>query len=97
VRLACTARRPFAIYREELPAYLESLHAPSDWLDTALAQKIPGASNAVAESNLKTKQLAVVRSNHERIVHAVKADLNPPYLVDPSTVSAEDYVNPTLG
>jgi hypothetical protein len=86
-----------AIYREELPAYLESRNAPSDWLDTALAQKIPGAADAVAESKLKAKQLAAVRSNHDRIVHAVKADVDPPYLVDPSTVSAEDYVNPTLG
>lgn len=86
-----------AVLREELPSYLESRQAPSDWLDTALAQKIPGAADAVAESNLKAKQLAAVRSNHDRIVHAVKADVDPPYLVDPSTVSAEDYVNPTLG
>lgn len=86
-----------AIYGEELPAYLESRQAPSDWLDAALAQKIPGAADAAAESKLKQKQLAVVRSNHDRLVHAVKADVDPPYLVDPSTVSADDYVNPTLG
>jgi hypothetical protein len=86
-----------AIYREELPAYLESRQAPSDWLDTALARKIPGAADAVAASKLKAKQLAAVRSNHDRTVHAVKADVDPPYLVDPSTVSAEDYVNSTLG
>jgi hypothetical protein len=86
-----------AVLREELPSYLDSRSAPSDWLDTALAQKIPGAADAVAESKLKAKQLAVVRSNHDRLVHAVKADMEAPYLVDPSTVSAEDYVNPTLG
>jgi hypothetical protein len=82
-----------AIYREELPLYLAARQAPSDWLDVALAQRIPGAADAAAESRLKAKQLAVVRDNHERLVHAVKADVAPPYLVDPSRVDGSEYVN----
>jgi hypothetical protein len=83
-----------AVLREELPSYLESRSAPSDWLDSALAQRIPGAADAAAESRLKQKQLAVVRDNHERILHTVKADVAPPYLVDPSRVDGSEYVNP---
>jgi hypothetical protein len=73
---------------------LESRAAPSDWLNTALARRIPGAADAAAESRLKAKQLAVVRDNHERLLHAVKADVEPPYLVDPLRVDASEYVNP---
>lgn len=83
-----------AVIREELPSLLTSKRAPSDWLDVALAQRIPGAADAAAESRLKAKQLAVVRDNHSRLVRSVNADIAPPYLVDPTTVDGSEYVNP---
>jgi hypothetical protein len=83
------------VYAEELSPYLESRGVPTAWLPGAYAKAIPGLAEAAADAALKSKQLTVLRSNHDRLVKAVSRDLVTPQLLDPSTVSAEEYVNPT--
>jgi hypothetical protein len=85
------------VLREELPAYLDAKQAPRDWLPAALAAKVPAAAQAAAEAKLKAKQLDMLRSNHARLTNSIVKDVDAPPLFDPSTVSTDDYVNPTLG
>jgi hypothetical protein len=83
------------VLREELPAYLDAKQAPRDWLPAALAAKVPAAAQAAAEVKLKAKQLDMLRSNHARLTNAIAKDVDAPPLFDPSTVTADDYVNPS--
>ena len=80
-----------------MPAYLDAKQAPRDWLPAALAAKVPAAAQAAAEAKLKAKQLDMLRSNHARLTNSIVKDVDAPPLFDPSTVSTDDYVNPTLG
>jgi hypothetical protein len=83
------------VLSEELPSYLDARQAHRDWLPATLAAKIPGAANAVTEAKVKSKALAILRSNHTRLRNAMSKDVDAPSLVDPSSVTADDYVNPT--
>jgi hypothetical protein len=84
-----------AVLRDELPAYLESKQAPFDWLPSALIAKIPGAAEAARDAKLKLKALAMLGSNHARLMSSMVKDTPAPPLLNPADVSADDYVNPT--
>ena len=80
---------------EELPDYLASRGAPSDWLPNALASRVPGLDDAQAESALKAKQLAVLAQNHAGLSKAIANDNPPPPLYNPysATITAKPYTN----
>ncbi|WP_406817400.1 hypothetical protein [Mycobacterium sp. M23085] len=72
-----------AVLTEELPSLLESLGAPTVWLNDALAQRIPGVDDLRADAALKGKRLAVLAANHNALVKAFAAGTPAPELVDP--------------
>lgn len=94
-KLVANAGDDLPVIVESLGPYLESRSVPTDWLADAYADAIPGLSDAHAEAARKTKQLAIVRSNHQRLTSAVAKDLAAPQLLDPTKVDGSAYRNPT--
>jgi hypothetical protein len=92
--LIANAGDDLPVFVESLGPYLESRNVPTGWLPAAYAEAIPGLSDAVDDAAVKTKQLAMVRSNYQRLTNAVAKDLAAPQLLDPSTVTAAPYTNP---
>jgi hypothetical protein len=79
------------VLAEELSSYLASRSLPTDWLSGAVASKIPGLSDAAADSTLKARQLAVLQRNHSALTNAFAKDTAAPQLLDPSTMTSEPY------
>ena len=77
-----------AVYREELPDYLEDEGVPTDsWLDAAFAARVPGGSEAVAAATKLERAHAVLLKNHQSLTKAIARDTDPPPLLDPSRLS----------
>lgn len=84
-----------ATLAEQLPDYLISRGIPSDWLNDALAQRVPGLDGAQAEARLKAKQFAVLSANHDNLTRAMQRHTAPPPLLDPynPSITSEPYRN----
>lgn len=94
-KLVAGAGDDLPVFVESLGPYLESRGVPTDWLAIAYADAIPGLAEAHAEARRKTKALAIVRSNHDRLTNAVAKDHPAPHLLNPTTVDGSAYRNPT--
>ena len=81
------------VLAEELSTYLASRNVPTGWLTDALSSRIPGLSDAQADSILKARQAAILAENHARLTNAMAKDLNPAPLLDPYAVDATPYTN----
>lgn len=83
------------VLAEELPDYLASRGAPTGWLPSALASRIPGLDDAQAEATLKSKQHAVLAQNHAALTKTIANDNPPPPLYNPysATITAKPYTN----
>jgi len=79
------------VVAEELSSYLASRNAPTGWLTDALSSRIPGLSDAQADSILKARQAAVLAQNHQNLTRAMQNDTSAPPLLDPYAVTAEAY------
>ncbi|OBH80197.1 hypothetical protein A5681_04530 [Mycobacterium scrofulaceum] len=80
---------------EELPDYLASRGVPADWLNAALAQRIPGLDEAQAEATLKAKQYAVLVQNHHALTKAIANDTPAPPIYSPFSpaITGKQYTN----
>jgi hypothetical protein len=56
-----------------------------------LSSRIPGLSDAQADSILKARQAAVLAQNHQNLTRAMQNDTSAPPLLDPYAVTAEAY------
>jgi hypothetical protein len=83
------------VVAEEIGAYLSSKGAPTGWVNTALAQRIPGVDDLRADAALKSKRLAVLNANHNALTKAFAAGTPTPALLDPysPTITSEPYAN----
>jgi hypothetical protein len=79
---------------DQLPSYLASRNVPTGWLPGALAAGVDGLSDAVADAKVATKQLGVLRQNYSQITAAMAKDLAVQGIMDPASVTADDYQNP---
>lgn len=71
-----------AVLVEEGPSILESLGAPTDWLNDAVAQKIPGLEDLRTDAALKAKRRDVLAANNAALLRAFNKGTPPPELVD---------------
>jgi hypothetical protein len=84
------------VINEELGPYLASRNVPTDWLNDALAQRVPGLDDLRSEAALKAKRYAMLAQNHAGLTKAFAAGTPPPpALLDPfsPTINAEPYRN----
>lgn len=83
------------VISEELESYLQSRNIPTDWLNTAIAQRIPGLDELRADAALKAKRRDVLAANNAALLKAFNNGTPPPELVDPyaAVTSAKPYSN----
>lgn len=83
------------VINEELKAYLTSRGAPTDWVDQAVAARIPGSDDQRAEAALKAKRRDVLAANNASLLRSFKAGTPPPELVDAygPGITAQPYSN----
>lgn len=79
------------VLAEEVGAWLADNNLPAEWLPNALANRIPGLSDAAADATLKQKQLAQLAQNHGMLQRSFANDVAPQALLDPANVSVEPY------
>jgi hypothetical protein len=81
-----------ATLRDELPFYLTTearnagaqLPSVTDWIESAVAGRIPAASAAVAKAATLAKQHDVLLANHLKLRRAMEHDVAVPELLDPA-------------
>jgi hypothetical protein len=80
---------------EELGPYLAIRNIPTEWLNEALAQRVPGLDDLRDDATLNAKHYAVLAQNHAGLVKAFSAGTLPPPLVDPylPSITAKPYDN----
>ena len=85
------------VLSEDLESYLKSRNVPADWMDDALADKIPGLSEAQADAIVKARQYAILAQNHEHLTNAMEKDVAAPPLLGLDSVTAEPYTDTYTG
>ncbi|OBI40893.1 hypothetical protein A5708_24780 [Mycobacterium colombiense] len=75
------------VINEELSAYLSSRGISTAWLNSTLAQRVPGVDDLRDDAALKSKRVAVLRLNHNGLVKAFANGTPAPELVDPYSPS----------
>ncbi|MGA9360622.1 MAG: hypothetical protein WBW75_22290 [Mycobacterium sp.] len=81
------------VIAEELSEYLASRNIPAGWIPAALASKVPGLPEALADAVTKVRQLAVRQQNNYALTNAMAKDVPAPPLLNPLDVDATPYTD----
>ena len=82
-----------ATLKEDLPDFLNAVGAPTDWVDGAIAQRVPEAAAATSDAILKARQAAILAQNHAMLTRAIANDVAPQPLLSPANVTATPYLD----
>jgi hypothetical protein len=82
--IASASPQELAVLWRELPDYLLSRGVKSsDWLQSAIAERIPGFKEAAEAKTLAARQHAVIAQNHANLTKSILSDTPPAPLLDP--------------
>jgi hypothetical protein len=92
--IASASPSEIAVLNTELPDYLLSRGVRStDWLQGAIADRVPGFKEASEAKTLAARCHSVIAQNHAALVNSFQKDLAPPPLYTPfsQAITSEPY------